>query len=224
MAAIPRASDSAPLAEPDAQPSEAASLGRLKVLHTEAEETALLANLLGRSLYAIVTLAVASALTIVFAGTGLERELAWGTLMVLALGALIRAYRRTIAAPFERAALRSFAYDLNAILLYAGFAWGAGAFLALSPDAHPVIVLVYSAGIAAALAVILRKLTSSLNFTAPVAVMTAASVLVRALPGSLLTAAAVLGACALVVGVVALASYREALSRRVPLWSDASPA
>jgi hypothetical protein len=229
MAAIPRLSDSEPIAEtealpsPEAQSSEAASLSRLKVLHGEAEETALLANLLGRSLYVTVTLALASALALVFASTGLERELAWGALMGLALTALMRAYRRAIAASFERAALRSYAYDLNAILLYAGFAWGAGAFLVLAPDAHSAVVFLYSAGIAATLAAILRKLSSSLNFIAPVAVMTAASVLLRALPGALLTASAVLVGCALVAGVAVLASYREALSRRVPLWSDASP-
>jgi len=225
MAAIPRVSGSDEIvAEPEAQLPETASLSRLKALHSEAEETALLANLLGRSLYATVTLALACVLTLVLAQTGIERELAWGGLMVLALGALIRAYRHTIAAPFERAALRSFAEDLNATLLYAGFAWGAGAFLALSADAPPAIVLVYSAGISAVVAAILRKQTPTLNFIVPVAVMTAASTVLRALPDYLIMAPAVLAACALVAGAVAFASYRETLSRRVPLWSDASPA
>ena len=224
MAAIPRVATPGieAIGEPEVQPQEAASLRRLKALHSEAEETALLANLLGRSLYATMTLAFASAIAIAFANTGRAREAAFGVLMLCALGALIRAYRHTIAAPFERAALRSFAGDLNAIFLYAGFAWGAGAFLALAADANPVAVVVFSAGVCAALATLLRRLAPSLNFIAPVAILTCASALVRALPGNLLTASAVLGACALVAGLAALVSYREALSRRVPLWNDAS--
>ena len=224
MAAIPRASTPGveAIGEADVQPQEAASLSRLKALHSEAEETALLANLLGRSLYATMTLAIAWAAAIAFANTGRAREAAFGVLMLCALSALMRAYRHTIAAPFERAALRSFAQDLNAIFLYAGFAWGAGAFLALAADANPVVVVVFSAGVSAALAAVLRRQTPSLNFIAPVAILTVASALVRALPGHLMTALAVLGACALVAGLAALVSYREKLSRRIPLWSDAS--
>jgi hypothetical protein len=224
MAVIPRVSASGveAVAEAEILPTEAATLSRLKALHSEAEETALLANLLGRSLYATMTLALASAAAIALANTGLAREAAFGVLMLCALGALMRAYRHAIAVPFERAALRSFAEDLNAIFLYAGFAWGAGAFLALAADAHPVAVVVFSAGVSAVLAAILRRLAPSLNFIVPVAILTALSALARALPGNLLTALAVLGACAAVAGAAALVSYREALSRRVPLWSDVS--
>ena len=224
MAVIPRVSVSSveAVAEADLLPTETATLSRLKALHSEAEETALLANLLGRSLYATMTLALASAAAIALANTGLARETAFGVLMLFAFIALRRAYRHTIAAPFERAALRSFAEDLNAIFLYAGFAWGAGAFLALAADANPVTVVIFSAGVSAVLAAILRRLAPSLNFIAPVAVLTSASALVRALPGNLLTALTVLGACALVAGAAGLISYREGLSRRVPLWSDTS--
>lgn len=228
MAVFPRTSAPAvapegdAVVEPEIPSTEAAALARLKALHSEAEETALLANLLGRSLYAALALALASAIAIALADTGLAREGAFGILMFFALGALMRAYRHTMAVPFERAALRSFAEDLNAIFLYAGFAWGAGAFLALAADANPVAVVVFSAGVSAALAVIIRKLTPSLNFIAPVAIMTAASALVRALPGSLMTALSVLAACALIAAVAAVLSHRQTLARRLPLWSDAS--
>lgn len=223
MAAIIRASApgfSEPLLEQTAPASEPPSLGRLKELHAEAEETALLSNLLGRSLYAAITLSLAAAAAIVFADTGVARELSWAALMLFGIGAMMRAYRHTIAAPFERAALRSFAEDLNAILLYAGFAWGAGAFLALSADAYPAVVLLFSAGISVAIAAILRKAVPAIHFIAPAAVMTAASVLLRALPGGMLTALGVLAACTLVAGVALLVDHRSAVARRLPALGD----
>ena len=146
-------------------------LSRLKALHEEAEETARLANLLGRTLYASATLAIASIAAILFAATGLSRALGWEVLMLLAIGALLHAYRHTMAAPFERAALRSFAEDLKAILLYAGFAWGAGAFLVLGIAASPLAAIFYSAGMIATLALLLRSATPILYFAIPVALL-----------------------------------------------------
>ncbi len=223
MAAVPRPIPSRvnPRAEPPLAALEGSSLDRLKALHGEAEETARLANLLGRSFYATIALGLASAATLAFADTGLACEAAWAMLMVFAIAALARAYRHTIAQPFERAALRSFAEDLNAILLYAGFSWGAGAFLALAGDTHPVAVLLFSAGMSIVLAAILRKSVPVLYFIAPVALLSAASVLLRALPGDLVTALAVVVACGLVAGASAAVGYREAQARRTPLFGAA---
>src|SRR5580658_9897423 len=92
--------------EPEAAPSLArAYLTRLSQLHDEAAKTALLANLLGRATYAAAVLAAAG------------------------VGAAARAYTKAIRAPFELGTLQGFARDLSAILVYAGFAFGAGAIL-----------------------------------------------------------------------------------------------
>lgn len=223
MAAIIRASApglSEPVLEPVAPTPELPSLGRLKALHAEAQETALLSNLLGRSLYASITLSLAAVVAIVFADTGVAREASWAALVLFGIGAMMRAYRHTIAAPFERAALRSFAEDLNAILLYAGFAWGAGAFLALSLDANPAVVLLFSAGVSIAIAGILRSAMPAIHFIAPAAFMTAASVLLRGLAGGMLTALAVLAASAFVAGVALFIEQRSAAARRLPVLGD----
>ncbi len=175
-----------------------APLSRLRALHDEAEETARLANLLGRTLYASVALTLGTALALAFATTGLAREAGYGVLMLLAVGAALHAYRHTMAAPFERAALRSFSEDLNAIILYSGFAWGAGAFLAFGVAANPLASVVYSAGMIAVLAVVLRSVTPVLHFAMPAAALCAASLL---LGGHGLAAVAVLASCAAVAAV-----------------------
>jgi hypothetical protein len=202
MAANPLLSNALPVtpapAEPAAREQSGSSLGhlsRLRALHEEAEETARLANLLGRTVYAGATLAIASVTTILFATTDLPRALGWEVLMLLAIGALLHAYRHTMAAPFERAALRSFADDLKAILLYAGFAWGAGAFLVLGVAASPLAAIFYSAGMAATLALLLRSATPVLYFTLPVAGLGAASALIG---GHVFAAFGAIAACAAV--------------------------
>jgi hypothetical protein len=176
---------STPLPAETAPPAEKtvpglAPLARLKALHEEAEETARLANLLGRTLYAGIVLALGSAATAALATTSVSRQMGWLILMFLAIGAVFHAYRHTMAAPFERAALRSFAEDLKAILLYAGFAWGAGAFLALGVAANPFAAIFYSGGMIAALALLLRSSAPVVYFAIPSAMLCAVSSLLGA--------------------------------------------
>ena len=114
------------------QNDQSGGIAKLALLHAEAEETARLANLLGRSLYAAIALPLLGALTVAFSeGMGTARLLVWCAFVAAAAIAMLHAYFRTIDQPFERVALNYFAKDLSAILLFAGFAWGAGAFLAL---------------------------------------------------------------------------------------------
>jgi hypothetical protein len=185
------------------EPAEAAprtGIERLAVLHDEARETAILANLLDRTPY------VAAALT-VFAGaaifTGMStlpvaEPATWAVLMLIGVGAIIRSYARTISQPFELGALRDFSADLQAILLYCGFAWGAGAYLALGPLVSPWALIAFSAGAAIVVAALLRTKEIAFGFVAPVAALTAFATVLRPLPTGPLGAAFVLIACAAV--------------------------
>jgi hypothetical protein len=173
---------------------------RLAMLHDEARETAILANLLGRTPY------IAGALT-VFAVAALAASVGtlpvaepatWAILMLVGIGAILRSYMRTIAQPFELGALREFSSDLTAILLYCGFAWGAGAYLAIGPQASPLVLLAFSAGAALIVAGLLRTKEIALGFVVPVAALAAFATVLRPLPAGPLAAAFVLIACAAV--------------------------
>ena len=184
------------LKDAGADPADAAHVA----LHDEARETAILANLLGRAPY------VAGALTIFTVaaiaanlGTMPVAELAtWAVLMLIGIGPIIRCYVRTIAQPFELGALREFSADLHAILLYCGFAWGAGAYLAIGPSASALGLLAFTAGAALVIAAILRTKEIALGFVAPVAALAAFAAVLRPFPTGPLGAAFVLIACAAV--------------------------
>jgi hypothetical protein len=171
---------------------------RLAVLHDEARETAILANLLGRAPYVAAALTIFTLAAIAASlGTMPVAELAtWAILMLIGVGPIIRCYMRTIAQPFELGALREFSADLHAILLYCGFAWGAGAYLAIGPSASPLVLLTFTAGAALVIAAILRTKEIALGFVAPVAALAAFAAVLRPFPSGPLGAAFVLIACA----------------------------
>lgn len=177
---------------------------RLAMLHDEARETALLANLLGRTPYVAGALAVFAIATIAASmGTLPVAEPAtWAILMLIGIGAILRSYVRTIGQPFELSALREFSADLHAILLYCGFAWGAGAYLAIGPQASPLVLLAFSAGAALIVAGLLRTKEIALGFVAPVAALAAFATVLRPLPAGPLGAAFVLIACAAVAAAI----------------------
>src|ERR1044072_7242142 len=112
--------------EPDRGTSTRHTVARLAELHSEAEETARLANLLGRSIHVAVALPVLVAAALAAGRIGMAQSAAWIAFVLCASFAIARAYRRTIWQPFEHAALKSFSQDLGAILVFGGFAWGAG--------------------------------------------------------------------------------------------------
>jgi len=193
---------------PAPRPSDPQSeLARLAELHSEAIETALLANLLGRAPYAMVGLAVAAGISVAFSAGDMPAGgiVAWLILMIAGLGAMARSYSRAIAAPFERAALKSFSRDMTAITVYLGFAWGAGAFLML-PTIIPFSAVTYAAITAAGFAALLRDRNIALGFLVPASVLSALACVLRPLPGGALAGLMVLLACAAVGGCVVLAS------------------
>ncbi len=182
-------------------------LARLAALHAEAQETALLANLLGRAPHAMVGLAVAAGLSAAFAAGQMPgaQILAWLFLMIAGLGVMARSYSRAIAAPFERAALRSFERDLTALTLYLGFAWGAGAFLML-PTAIPFSAVSYAAITSAGFAVLLKDRNIALCFLGPAGALSALACVLRPLPGGPLAAVLVVAFSACVAGAILLAA------------------
>ncbi len=179
-------------------------IAHLAALHDEARETALLVNLLGRAPYAAAALSAGAVVTAWFnIGTISPAEIAtWLVLMLIGVGALARAYRQAIAAPFERASLRNFAADLTAIMTYCGFAWGAGAYLALGASTAPLALVLFSAVPASLVAITLQQRDSAFVFVAPVAALAAFAAVLRPLPEGPLTAGFVLIACAAVGGAI----------------------
>ncbi|HEY5337552.1 MAG TPA: hypothetical protein VIJ85_05065 [Rhizomicrobium sp.] len=181
--------------EPKAEPRN--DIEKLAMLHDEARETAILANLLGRAPYAAAALIVLALGTLALSlGTmPIAEPATWAVLMLIGAGAILRSYMRAIGEPFERATLREFAADLNAIALYCGFAWGAGAYLAIGPHIAPLALAAFAVLPAIAIAATLRAKEIVIGFVAPVAALTAFAAVLRPLPGGPLGAAFVLIAC-----------------------------
>ena len=181
------------------------ALAKLKVLHGEAEETARLANLLGRSAYVGMALPF---LAIVTMGLAVEMspasQLVWLVFVGAVALAMLIAYRYAIMSPFEPAALKTYAKDLSAILLFAGFAWGAGAFLALPAAVPASAAVIFALLPAAIIATLLRDRDALFLFLAPVTALTAAACLLKPFAGGLWAAGLVVVAAALLVGAARL--------------------
>ncbi len=215
MAAIQRALSEVPVSVPEAKPvpqGPQAEIARLAALHEEARETAELANLLGRAPMLAAAIIASAALTAVL-GQALAAPAAmisWLVLVLIGAGSLLRAYRQAIRAPFERAPLRAFGEDAKAILLYAGFAWGAGAFLALPPAAGDAAIVLFAAGAAVLVALAIRSAAHALVFVVPAAALSAFAAVLRPLDGGPLASALVVVACAAVAGAALWMERRQA--------------
>ena len=208
--AIPQ-TDERPSEETERQSGQSAGIAKLAHLHAEAEETARLANLLGRSLYAAIALPALALLTLALVNSAqLARPLIWCGFVAAAAVAMLRAYFQTIGRPFERAALRSFAADMSAILMFAGFAWGAGAFLALPAGSGVASAILFAAVPGIAVAALLREREAVFLFLAPIATLTSFASVLRPFADGPLSAALILIACGLIAGAAALRARRGA--------------
>ena len=153
------------------------SLARLPEIHAELFEAVDLARFLRSAVGAAAALMLA-ALALMFAGgAGLQEEFAWSLLMLAGVGAILRSYIKSTAQAFDRAPLRESARDLRAILFYAGFAWGAGAFLLLGSDPVPIIGLCFAVLPSVVLALLLKDRTAGLSFLLPVTGLSALAIL-----------------------------------------------
>lgn len=193
------------------------SVAMLALMHAEAVETARLANLLGRALHAAIALPVLAAVAVIAGGdAGLAPTIAWAILIAVAGLSIARAYGHAIGQPFERAALRAFAQDLSACMLFAGFAWGAGAFLVLSTASVGGAALLFASLPAVAIALLLRERQAVLLFLAPVAALTSFACVLRPFAGGALGAGLVLIAGAAIAAAMVAASRYAAKRQDVP--------
>jgi hypothetical protein len=200
-----------------------AELARLAALHLEAEETARLANLLGRSSSAALFLGLGAGLVLALTmlSAAPEAATAWLILMALGFGVFTRLYLRAIRAPFERAVLVRFATDLTTIETYLGFAWGAGAFLLLPADCGFAAALAYVALPAAGLLGVLRAREPSLAFLVPAGTLSAFAMVLRPLPNGALAAALAV----LITGGLALVALRfDRGQESLPVFAKQPPA
>lgn len=196
-------------------------LAKLASLHVEAEETARLANLLGRSAGIAVAIAIGGAgAALLISNLSNIATLIWLFLSLAGAAALLVAYARTIRAPFERAALLSFREDLKAVLLYAGFAWGAGAWLVLPYDVGSAAAVAFASLPVGAIAALSRDRDCAFLFGVPVtALMSFASVL-RPFSDAGLDAGLILIACgAIGTAVVTAPSLRRSLTS-LPFFNE----
>ena len=152
--------------EAAAEPSALALLPRL---HEEAVETARLANVMGRVPEAAGVLAALGALTLgaSLGSTALAPLLAWSLFVGIGAIMLLVLFARSQAAPFDLTFLRGYAADVNAALLYVGFAWGAGAFLAVPAGAGATGLILFAVTGVAAMAAVLRAKAPTLYFLIP---------------------------------------------------------
>jgi hypothetical protein len=192
--------------QPATAPELRNPIARLAALHAEAKETSRLANLLGRSIHTAVALVVIAVAALVWAGAPVAESMVWLGFVFAGAAVIALTWRRAMRQPFERAALKSFSQDLDAIMAFAGTAWGAGAFLVLPASAGVVAILLFSAGACAVIALLLREYESALHFLAPTAALASFACVLRPLPGSALAAALVLIGCGAIAGVSVMAA------------------
>jgi len=194
-----------------AEEVQAHALHRLSRLHEEAIETARLANLLGRSPF-VAWLLIAGLGVVALTSTGavpLSPLVLWSLFTAASAITILRLYGRTSVVPFELMPLRAFAADLDAALLFAGFAWGAGGFLALPQSSNPLTLILFAAGTAAGVSALLRA-RPSLYFLTPAVILPAIAAFLRPLPDAPLAATLLLVLGAAVAVATLLSGWWQA--------------
>jgi hypothetical protein len=202
------------------EPHKRASLVKLAALHIEAEETARLANLLGRSAGIAAAIAGGASAAALPAGLSNVATFVWLMLSLVGAAALLVAYTRAIRAPFERAALLSFREDLKAVLLYAGFAWGAGAWLMLPYDVGSAATVAFAALPVGAIAALSRDRDCAFLFGVPVTALVSFASVLRPFSDAGLDAGLILIACGAVgVAVITAPSLRRSVTS-LPFFNE----
>lgn len=222
MAITEQSFEAVDLAYDDFEPQIAAvsPLAKLATLHAEAEVTARLANLLGRSIVAAGALTGIAGLTIAAGMPSVNASLAWIVLVMLGIGAMARSYRAAISSPFLRESLETFARELTPITLYCGFAWGAGAFLALPAETSLIGAVLFVGAPIFAVAFLLREQQEVLSFTLPLLALSSFAALLRPLPDGALAAALMLITGAVIALPLLTWERRRAASRLMPAIAE----
>jgi hypothetical protein len=185
-----------------------AALARLSQIHAETSEAAKLSRFLRAALPAAAVLMALGALAVGFAsGASLKHEFAWALLVLAGVGAMLRSYIKSTAQAFDRAPLREAAKDLRAVMLYTGFAWGAGAFLVLGDNPLPIMGLCFAVMPSVLLLPLLRDKAAILAFIAPVTLLTAAAVVLEGWGGMAVALAILLVVQGSIVAGLALGGH-----------------
>jgi hypothetical protein len=185
-------------------------LARLPQLHAEAAETLRLGHFVANSVPVAGLLILAGGATLLAGGGSLQSDFVWSLLVLAGIAAMAVNYMRGPGRSLRRTNLESSAADLRAILLYTGFAWGAGAFLALPSDPGLAIAAAFVLGPVLLAVLLLKDEGGIAAFTAPAAVLTACAALLKSWTSGHLVSLAVLAAA---VAVILFSYLRDGRAR-----------
>jgi hypothetical protein len=155
---------------------------------------------------------VSMCLVSLLADAGLEQKASWAGLVVVGAAAMLLVFMRARSRTLDRMSWGEAARDLRAISFYAGFSWGAGAFLLLGNDPAPLMGLCFAALPSTLVALVLEDCAAGLAFVAPVTLLSAAAIILRPWGQEAITLAMLL----LVQGFILAGLFLPAWTRRQP--------
>lgn len=153
---------------------QVSSLHHLALLHREAVENARHARLLAHTPAAAAAL-IALCLVVAALEAKSALHLAFGLWVFFVLAAaivMLRLAKMTEISSLRPLPLRGFVLDLNVALLFAGFSWGAGAFLALPANVGDMTLVLFGISAASLVTGILRARAASTYFLVPALALT----------------------------------------------------
>ena len=161
-------------------PIPSAALERLAALHGETSQNANLIFLLRSAVPAAAGLMLMGAAHLALGGgASMAGDFFWALALFAGIAALLVSHIRNTAAAFDRAPLTKAAASLRRIYLGAGVAWGAGALLAIRPDAGLVTVLLFAGAPSLFLGLVLKDRRAALGFLLPVMAASLAGAMLR---------------------------------------------
>jgi hypothetical protein len=185
--------------EPDAGPAAAPavripreSLAKLPLLHAEAARNASLGRFLANSIAVAGLLVLLGGTALLASGGSSASALVWSLLLLAGVVAMTANSLRRPPRRLPEAFLETAAADLRAILLYTGFAWGAGAFLVLPAAPAPALALGFAIVPLLLTALLLKDEGGVMAFAGPVTVLGAAAALFQQWPDGRLLAPVIL--------------------------------
>lgn len=158
------------------------ALDQLARLHLETHQTHRLARFLASSAHAALTFMLGTVLVFLLGRTeSLGRDFSWALMILIGVLALLECHIRAHAALFSKMPAAR-AKELRLVFVYMGFAWGAGAFLALPADPGPLAVFLFMALPGTVLAFLIPDALGFTLFLAPAGLMTIGAALIRDFP------------------------------------------
>ena len=185
-------------------------LGRLAALHEEGSETQALARFLAGAVSAAGALMLLAMAILSFAaGTALLPCFAWSLLVLIGVCLLLRSYIRSTAAASVTISMHQAATELRALLVYCGFAWGAGGLMVLSPDVSVPVPLIFAALPTLVLSMLLKDRDGALAFLVPVTGLTIGAAILRPWPDAGLDTALLLALQSLIAAHILMGARRQ---------------